>query len=80
VSSFPIGTTSVYFSLLSITVNSEQNSGFFWAIRCGGGNFGIVTTLTFQAGANGKGIMSNNKAPKKTKRYCQHMCLELYFY
>lgn len=32
-----------------VTVNSEQNSDLFWAIRGGGGNFGIVTTFTFQA-------------------------------
>jgi hypothetical protein len=32
-----------------VTVNFEQNSDLFWAIRGGGGNFGIVTTFTFQA-------------------------------
>lgn len=32
-----------------VTANSEENSDLFWAIRGGGGNFGIVTTFTFQA-------------------------------
>jgi hypothetical protein len=32
-----------------ITVNDNQNSDLFWAIRGGGGNFGIVTSFTFQA-------------------------------
>jgi hypothetical protein len=32
-----------------VTANSEQNSDLFWAIRGGGGNFGIITTFTFQA-------------------------------
>jgi len=32
-----------------ITVNARQNSDLFWAIRGGGGNFGIVTSFKFQA-------------------------------
>ena len=32
-----------------ITVNAEQNTDLFWAIRGGGGNFGIVTSFKFQA-------------------------------
>lgn len=32
-----------------VTVNAEQNSDLFWAIRGGGGNFGVVTAFTFQA-------------------------------
>jgi hypothetical protein len=32
-----------------VTVNSSQNSDLFWAIRGGGGNFGIVTSFKFQA-------------------------------
>ena len=31
------------------TVNARQNADLFWAIRGGGGNFGIVTSFTFQA-------------------------------
>ena len=32
-----------------VTVNEEKNSDLFWAIRGGGGNFGIVTSFKFQA-------------------------------
>jgi FAD/FMN-containing dehydrogenase len=32
-----------------VTVNGEQNTDLFWAIRGGGGNFGIVTSFKFQA-------------------------------
>jgi hypothetical protein len=32
-----------------VTVNSIENADLFWAIRGGGGNFGIVTSFTFQA-------------------------------
>jgi len=31
-----------------VTVNKEQNTDLFWAIRGGGGNFGIVTSFKFQ--------------------------------
>jgi hypothetical protein len=33
----------------SVTVNAQENTDLFWAIRGGGGNFGIVTSFTFQA-------------------------------
>jgi hypothetical protein len=32
-----------------ITANDQQNADLFWAIRGGGGNFGIVTSFLFQA-------------------------------
>jgi len=32
-----------------VTVNSNQHTDLFWAIRGGGGNFGIVTSFKFQA-------------------------------
>jgi len=32
-----------------VTVNKDQNSDLFWAIRGGGGNYGIVTSFKFQA-------------------------------
>jgi FAD/FMN-containing dehydrogenase len=32
-----------------VTVNAEQNADLFWAIRGGGGNFGIVVSFKFQA-------------------------------
>ena len=34
-----------------VTVNANQNADLFWAIRGGGGNFGIVTSFKFQAHA-----------------------------
>ena len=32
-----------------VTVNANQNNDLYWAIRGGGGNFGIVTSFKFQA-------------------------------
>ena len=32
-----------------VTVNKNKNADLFWAIRGGGGNFGIVTSFKFQA-------------------------------
>jgi len=32
-----------------VTVNADQNSDLFWAIRGGGGNFGVVTSFKFRA-------------------------------
>jgi hypothetical protein len=32
-----------------VTVNKDKNTDLFWAIRGGGGNFGIVTSFKFQA-------------------------------
>ncbi len=32
-----------------VTANQNQNADLFWAVRGGGGNFGVVTTFTFQA-------------------------------
>ena len=32
-----------------VTVNANQNTDLYWAIRGGGGNFGIVTSFKFQA-------------------------------
>jgi FAD/FMN-containing dehydrogenase len=32
-----------------VTVNKDHNTDLFWAIRGGGGNFGIVTSFKFQA-------------------------------
>jgi len=31
-----------------VTANAEQNQDLFWAIRGGGGNFGIITAFTFR--------------------------------
>ena len=32
-----------------VTANSDENADLFWAVRGGGGNFGIVTSLLFKA-------------------------------
>lgn len=32
-----------------VTVNTKENTDLFWAIRGGGGNFGVVTSFKFQA-------------------------------
>lgn len=32
-----------------LTANKNQNEDLFWAVRGGGGNFGVVTSFTFQA-------------------------------
>ena len=31
-----------------VTANAEENSDLFWAVRGGGGNFGVVTSFVFQ--------------------------------
>lgn len=33
----------------SITANNEENADLFWAVRGGGGNFGVVTSFLFKA-------------------------------
>jgi len=35
-----------------LTTNADQNPDLFWALRGGGGNFGVVTRFTFQAQPN----------------------------
>jgi FAD/FMN-containing dehydrogenase len=41
----------------TLTANENQNTDIFWAIRGGGGNFGIVTSFTFQLHKVGPNII-----------------------
>src|SRR5690606_9426328 len=39
-----------------ITADSQNNSDLYWALRGGGGNFGIVTSFEFKAHPVGPGV------------------------
>jgi len=41
-----------------LTASASENPDLFWAIRGGGGNFGIVTSFTFQAHPVGPEVLS----------------------
>lgn len=41
-----------------VTASATENPDLFWAVRGGGGNFGIVTSFLFQAHAHGPEILS----------------------
>ncbi|MBU0946721.1 MAG: FAD-binding oxidoreductase [Proteobacteria bacterium] len=41
-----------------VTASAEENSDLFWAIRGGGGNFGIVTSFVFQGAEIGTEVYS----------------------
>lgn len=53
-----------------VTCDATQNSDLFWALRGGGGNFGVVTAFTFKLHALGPEVMSGlivhpiSEAPK----------------
>lgn len=41
-----------------VTASATENSDLFWAVRGGGGNFGVVTTFEFQAAKIGTEVLS----------------------
>jgi FAD/FMN-containing dehydrogenase len=43
-----------------LTVSRAENSDLFWALRGGGGNFGVVTELEFQLHAVGPMLLAGN--------------------
>jgi FAD/FMN-containing dehydrogenase len=49
-----------------LTASEEENGDLFWALRGGGGNFGVVTRFTFRAAAIGKEVT----AGLIVKRFC----------
>ncbi|KAI0547909.1 Glucooligosaccharide oxidase [Xylaria curta] len=61
-----------------ITVSSTENSDLFWGMRGAGANFGIITSITFQAAkatdhANGYALnIDMYFAPNNTAGYFQH--------
>jgi FAD/FMN-containing dehydrogenase len=42
----------------TVTANRDEHSDLFWALRGGGGNFGIVTTFEFQLNEVGPEVMN----------------------
>ena len=56
-----------------VTASAEENPDLFWGIRGGGGNFGIVTSLTFQCAEIGTEVYSGMiiKKFEDAKKYIQ---------
>ena len=43
-----------------LTVNSDEDADLFWAVRGGGGNFGVVTEFEFQLHPFDRNVLSGN--------------------
>ncbi len=43
-----------------VTANASENSDLFWAVRGGGGNFGVVTSFEFQSASRQHGALRTN--------------------
>ncbi len=62
-----------------LTINKNQNPELFWAIRGGGGNFGIVTSFKFQLHDVGPDLMAGllfypiEEAQDVVKNYLQYI-------
>jgi FAD/FMN-containing dehydrogenase len=60
-----------------VRANERENSDLFWALRGGGGNFGIVTRFEFRLHPLGPGVLSGlvvyplNEAASALKQYRQ---------
>ena len=56
-----------------VNASATENPDLFWAIRGGGGNFGIVTTFEFKAGEIGNEVLSGPivKSFDNVKEYCK---------
>ncbi len=56
-----------------VTASANDNSDLFWAIRGGGGNFGVVTSFTFKAAKIGNEVLSGPIVKKfeNMKEYIQ---------
>jgi len=58
-----------------VRANGRENADLFWALRGGGGNFGIVTRFEFQLHALGPGVLTGlvvyplNEAASALKQY-----------
>lgn len=64
-----------------VTANAEQNADLFWALRGGGGNFGVVTSFKFQLHPvdtiiGGPMLWNLEQAPKILRWYRDFMTKE----